>query len=371
MKKANLLFLLVVTLYACKQSGQHKMTYPITSRIEFRLPADTVSLPERIASIDYLLLSTPDEAYIYEADKIMFDDNHIYLADFRGHKIVVYNAEGEYVYTLDKKGSGPGEYLELRNFTTDGKHLYIIDNYRHKVFIYGCEDGTFVETKELPIVADDITYLTEGKFLLGLMPMFERNIPHSNHLLFIVNADFKITNRLLPYEGDKRIPFAPLSFFTSDEDNVYFSSLFFDGFTVIPRERPDSLYHIAIDFEKRIPEEIRSDGAEIDKGNYQYLYSTPVCCGDYYSFQIYSDNFLWTYVYDKRQKRLMTNSETNRNWGLYYPTASHRGKYITYLADADLYRELLKMGFPKADEAIEEKLENEGAVLIIYTMKPS
>lgn len=363
------LLLLLSMLCSCQSSKRDKSVYHPVECAEFRLPLDTISLAECIANVSYIPLETPAEAFIYEADKVLVDDAYIYIADLRGDKIVVYDNEGKYLYCLDKKGNGPGEYLEMRNFTTDGERLYLIDNYHHKVFIYACKDGAFIGTKDMPLVADDLAYLADGKFLLGMMPMSERNMPHSNHLLFVVDADFQIIGRLLPYDPDERVPFAPLSFFTSDDDNVYFSSLFFDGFTAVPRSHPDNLYHIAVDFEKKIPADIRGNSNEIDKGGYQYLASTPVCCGNYWAADVLAGDYIQTCVYDRRRQRFMGNSETNAAGILFFPKAGYQGKFISYLADMEIYKELVSAGFPKADAKAEKSLMDEGAVLIVYAMK--
>lgn len=365
----NTILLCIMLLCSCVSEKQNNKVYISKERIEFKLPIDTMSLCKRISDIDYISLETPEEAFVYEVDKIITDGRYIYIADFRGHKISVYSNDGKYIYSLNKRGIGPEEYLELRNFTIDGNNIYIIDNYKHKVLIYKCNDGSFAGEKDMPIVADDIEYLADGHFVLGMMPMYKRNMPHSRHLLFIVDSEFKIINRLLPYDKGERVPFAPMSFFKSDEENIYFSSLLFDGFTVIPRNNPDSLYHIAIDFEKRIPDKIRGNSDEIDKGDYQCLCSTPVCCQNYWSFQVDADGYIQTVVYDKNRKLLMANNEMDASKILYDPIASYGNKYITYLADAGIYDELLKIGFPRADKKAETNLENEGAVLIVYTIR--
>lgn len=359
---------LMLTVYSCKSDRTASMIYQSVDSIRFQLPVDTTSLAERIGRVEYITLETPKNAFIYEADKIEQDENRIYVADLRGDKIVAYDRNGRYLNCLDKKGNGPGEYLEIRSFTIDGKNLYIIDNYQHKVLAYDCSDFQFQWAKDLPIVADDIASLYGGKFLLGLMPMAKRNMPHSNHLLFVVNSDFEIISRLLPYPHKTHVPFAPLSFFNSDKDNVYFSSLLFDGFTIIPRTQPDSLHHVAIDFDNPIPDEIREDGDKIDKGKYQYLCTTPINCGTYWAFQALVDDYIQTFVYDRQKKLLMGVSETQAPHILYYPTASWKNQFITYLADTDIYEDLLRMGFPKADTDTEQALYKEGAVLLLYTM---
>lgn len=202
MRSISSFLLFIGLLYSCHPNIQESSVYHPVERAEFRLPLDTVSMAECISSIRYIPLETPPEAFIYEADKVLVDSGYIYIADLRGDKIVAYDNKGKYLYCLDKRGNGPGEYLEMRNFTTDGEKLYLIDNYHHKVFIYACKDGAFTGSKDMPLVADDLAYLADGKFLLGIMPMFERNMPHSHHLLFIVDTNFHIINKLLPYNPD-------------------------------------------------------------------------------------------------------------------------------------------------------------------------
>ena len=125
MKIISLLLLLIGLLYSCQPNIQESSVYRPVEQAEFRLPLDTVSMAECISSIRYIPLETPPEAFIYEADKVLVDSGYIYIADLRGDKIVAYDNQGKYLYCLDKKGNGPGEYLEMRNFTTTVKSFIL------------------------------------------------------------------------------------------------------------------------------------------------------------------------------------------------------------------------------------------------------
>ena len=54
---------------------------------------------------------------------------------------------------------------------------------------------------------------------------------------------------------------------------------------------------------------------------------------------------------------------------MFFPKAGYQGKFISYLADMEIYKELMSAGFPKADAKAEKSLMDEGAVLIVYAMK--
>jgi hypothetical protein len=53
---------------------------------------------------------------------------------------------------------------------------------------------------------------------------------------------------------------------------------------------------------------------------------------------------------------------------IFQPIVSYQNQLVSYLDNYSLYEEVAGTGFVKAPSAIEHHLQNEGAILISYTM---
>lgn len=155
MQRTVILILCMVGLLSCdNKTSRTEEDALVASHILFQgEDVDSLSLADRVADISFLALENNDSALIYEADKIRFENGLIYFGDFYGNKVVVYDETGKYRFSINKRGQGPGEYLEIKSFTVDSQYVYVLDNYNHKVFMYDAFDGSFRQEKSLPLVA--------------------------------------------------------------------------------------------------------------------------------------------------------------------------------------------------------------------------
>lgn len=372
MQRTVILILCMVGLLSCdNKTSRTEEDALVASHILFQgEDVDSLSLADRVADISFLALENNDSALIYEADKIRFENGLIYFGDFYGNKVVVYDETGKYRFSINKRGQGPDEYLEIKSFTVDSQYVYVLDNYNHKVFMYDAFDGSFRQEKSLPLVAWDIEALDNGHFLLAYVPLMNSvNMSHTNHQLFVVDSNFQIVKRLLPYAEEEKTALAYHTFFSLCDDDIIFASMLFDGYAVIPRSNVDSLYKVQIDFHHPVVPEHRKDTEEINKHSYEYLVEVPVVCGDYAVLQVPFEDYVNMYVYDRRDKKLMCNRFSDCRNALYFPVASYKGRFVSYLSDFLVYEDLVKAGFKQAPSAVEEQFKHEGSMLIFYTMR--
>lgn len=95
---------------------------------------DTLFMKDRVADIDFLPLGMEEDAVFAKPDKVVFKNDRIYILDVRYRRIIVYDAAtGNVDFVINRRGRGPGEYLEIRNFAVDCENVYTVDNYTGKV----------------------------------------------------------------------------------------------------------------------------------------------------------------------------------------------------------------------------------------------
>ena len=325
------------------------------------------SIPDRIRRVDFLPLEFSEAAAFRRADKLLFRNGLIYVGDFGSRKIVAYDMTGRVSFVIHRHGRGPGEYLEMKSFTADDRNVYVVDNASRRVLLYDCRTGVFRELKPLPVVAWDIEALHNGDFILAFSPLTGGTLSESqpNYRLFVTDSDFAVKRRLFAFDSGYSEPLGRPTYFSVSGDSLVFSSFWFDGFTVFDRRDAVGFRHVAIDFARGIPGKYRQDRDAVLDGPYRYPVAVPVLCGDYVAVDVRCGEYLDTYLFDPAADAFIGNSETGAY--LFPPVAVFEGRFVALLPGSS-YANLVEEGFPRAPDAVERNLNEDGNLLLFYGM---
>ncbi len=91
-------------------------------------------------------LETKDECLISEIDKMTIQDDRIYIKD--GEKIFVFDRNGKFLYKIDKRGNGPGEYVDLCDFAVWKSSVYVLSRTKKSIYVYNPQ-GDYEKTYTL------------------------------------------------------------------------------------------------------------------------------------------------------------------------------------------------------------------------------
>ncbi|MHC1780737.1 MAG: 6-bladed beta-propeller [Bacteroidales bacterium] len=130
--------LLSVAIISCNSGANKGVNSNRVIDIEKSIGSiEVVNLSEVAKSINYIPLETNDSALISNISKIICENDKIYVSD-NSDKLYIFDLNGKYLNTLNRKGRGPGEYINLRNFKVDEKsgNILILD-YTGDISIYG------------------------------------------------------------------------------------------------------------------------------------------------------------------------------------------------------------------------------------------
>ncbi|MDR1169710.1 MAG: 6-bladed beta-propeller [Prevotellaceae bacterium] len=112
-----------VFLFSCKEKKadnvQHKV---ISNYTEIEECYDSVYFKSSIA----IRLETTDECLIKEIDKIMFDENRLFIFDKSLNSVFVFDMDGKFLHAVNRTGNGPGEYTDLSSVCLDVEKKQLI-----------------------------------------------------------------------------------------------------------------------------------------------------------------------------------------------------------------------------------------------------
>ncbi len=210
MKKARVLILLLLTaaITGCRSSiGPEEESGAIVIDIPMRNESLTPQKPARadiIASLDTIRLGgTVDETLLSEVSDIKFSSDRIFVLS--ADVLCIFDLDGRYISTIQRKGRGPGEYQHLRDFdiVEDQNLIYALDTQAQQVIIYDF-DGKYKRHFNMDCWATvDFAALPNGHMLL--MNLFGSN----QRGLFEADENGKNQRILYEVESDyQRLTFA-------------------------------------------------------------------------------------------------------------------------------------------------------------------
>lgn len=100
----------------------------------------------------YIPLETNEQSLIGYIDEVLFDDDLIFVADYRMSKSVfIFSGEGKYITKIAAYGQSGKEYVSLNSvdLDTEAKLIYLLDGERGKIMAWNYK-GEFVENIDLP-----------------------------------------------------------------------------------------------------------------------------------------------------------------------------------------------------------------------------
>jgi hypothetical protein len=329
-----------------------------------------VFIRDLIDSVEFIALEDNPEGLFKRADKLIVSDNNFFIFDMIGqNQISVFDSAGHFSHKIGNKGSGPGEYIGIRNFTVYNDYVYLVDNWVNKILIYKISDGSYVDSKKLPFTAHDMTIAGNGDFIFT-QQRIEGEHPDAQYAyhIWITDNNLNIKSRLFPFQDDDCGVWSQCYYFRTTDKHVVFHTMVADSIVLLNRDNPSDTYIVYnMDFaSKKVPRKIENDW-ELLK-NYRFLTSTPEITSKYITGMYFQDAS-YPYIYDmEKQEAYLNNPETEDKSYYFFEPLFHDGNTVFSLYDKRYYP-FFKDISPKLPDNIRQHLDNDNDVLIKYILR--
>jgi len=113
------------------------------------IPVDvTQNMPVRLSEIStdikMIPLETTEESVLGSVAQVLYDNDRVFVRDFHG--IHAFDLSGKFLFSINRRGRGPGEFFTIPgNITMDKENIYICGGFG-KVLRYD-RDGRFIDER--------------------------------------------------------------------------------------------------------------------------------------------------------------------------------------------------------------------------------
>ena len=267
MKAIFFVFLFICTVFsACsrKHAGDANII-----RIDASYTSNmTLNLSDFAESVEFIPLQTNEDCLLAILTKIQVVNNKYYVVTgvMGGSKdrILVYDKEGTFLYKLDKRGQGPDEYADIRDFDVmDNSHVIVVSG-DSKFLIYNIEQNVCLINKRWDYSPLKIIRFNERILLYncGLTThASDAGFGPASHIFIEYDTEGNMIDSYYSPNNAfrKKIRYVqPTQSFMSTGEQLYFRYSFCDTIFEIKNRALIPVYYL--DFgNKKIPEKIFKD----------------------------------------------------------------------------------------------------------------
>lgn len=127
-----------------------------------------IKFDELFNNIKIYPLLTSDSSLISQIQKVIYWNDELYILDRKQKAILIFDLKGKFHRKLRKIGRGPGEYLDIADFTlnpynsniefVDGQNLFVYDNIGYFINKVKITNEKLKAVNEIEIISNDIIF---------------------------------------------------------------------------------------------------------------------------------------------------------------------------------------------------------------------
>jgi hypothetical protein len=355
----------------------------ITVNIEVPDNFETLNLDKSIKEMNYLRLETNSNSIIGRIDKLEIHEDRIYILDKTfAQAIYTFDISGHHLYTINKKGYGPEEYVQIMDFCFLSDTLVVYDGLGAKLLFFN-EMGNFLSKSKTGFHFRNFKSFSNGDYLI-----VTKNAPNSflneinNYSVLIGKPDnivkykgfknnlfleqFEKTNNNPIVEYDRNSLISPLLsnfIYQFNSDGSYFPKYKISFKNELP---PDYYEQTSV---QKFEDYVKNRNFSYFMGTFfendEHLFFRFNPPGNFYGYVIFNKNNSNIICYDG------TNSPENKFWGLNTPHYVYNNYFVGSIDPIDIVKKknkLLQNQLISSDkrEILQSISESDNPILIFY-----
>ena len=244
--KKTIFLLIGLILFACKKEQTDSLRNKDLITIDFESSlVDKLKFSQFVDTIEFIPLETTGNNLIGGVQRIIYDDEKYYIRTTHGMQnanLFVFDKKGKFLWGLNKRGNGPGEYNDFEDFLLTKERINVISYFK---FISYDKLGQFIKESKIELRSQvkEFIPINDTTFFAFVF----RTRSNDLNFLFKMNDDGKVEKRFFQRNeseariNDFRIHWRGLE---SWNNIYYFNHPFSDTIFQIEDEKVKPLFYI-------------------------------------------------------------------------------------------------------------------------------
>jgi hypothetical protein len=128
MKKFSIILIVLLFVYSCTRKEEKVIIPKNLPTYHIKVDANSFfNWDKYINKVDIIPLETTNNSLVGFLNKGIVRDSNIFILDYKLHSLLNFDLSGNFLGKIGKRGQGPNEYLEIRDFTVSDSSIYILD----------------------------------------------------------------------------------------------------------------------------------------------------------------------------------------------------------------------------------------------------
>lgn len=278
--------------------------------IECSHETDAIDYNSIFDTVRIIKLETTEKSVIGYIDKVVINNDNIFIIDKRLKVVRSFDLDGRFLNDIGTMGNGPGEYISPIDICISDSIVNVLDDAQNKIIRYRF-DGSFVDETQVPFFALQFATMRNGDYV------FRGKNSHNYHLgdlhdyyIWVCDSTMKIKQKGF-YYNQPNINFCPMSYFSKQNDDIYFTDFVCDTIYQVKDEQLEKRYILDFSSNHNIDEINRYESKYFDRalstGELALLEDFVVV--DQFVFITIAMPYARTYVYNKLTKETIEKSK--------------------------------------------------------------
>lgn len=370
--KKECCFIIFILLF-CSCSNRKNTITDESIVIDVEALSSNLDVATLVDSISYIVLNdSSNDAVFSEISKCQIYDGCIYILDFMVTKTVkVFKMNGDYLFTVGKKGNGPGEFIRVMDFDVNSSGIYTLDRSLRKISHFSLT-GEFIDERsylEHPYVANGFAVTNNNSYILGMDK--EKRYMNSSDKLLLVDSEFNTLKCFESFSEDDTEGYLKLDAVKRCGENIVFHYPVSDLIYVFDTfGKKKEILNINLGG-KDIPEKLRRNFEDLENDNenrnFIYFYDTPFVNDRYILSVVSYHSAQALFLLDRYQKKYFLNvyDKYYDIQKMLFPVFANNEIVVCYL-NQYLYERTKNVMLSKEQL---DYLEEGGTILVIYYLK--
>lgn len=312
MNRFVLIVFICTLVSSCVNDPRERNTTSLPKfQIDFK-NAKELNLEEQVDTFYYIPLETGKNNLLGEISKIQID-SVISVLDRMKQTVHLYSMDGNLLTVIDKKGMGPGEYVQLGDFYMSAKERYIevLDPMKKKIIRYDFS-GNFIKEISLPF-PNGVSTFTKTNSYYVFDQQIRRNEDRWKYSIVILSENGKILNKFFPYTKFADIILSSRSPFYTLNEELHYVPTYCD--TIFSLDENSVIPKFSVDFSDKWVDE--SFVYSMVKNPMDFINKLKDC--DFITFfnVLETDSTIWIDFMYKEQKYCALINKRNLNVSTY------------------------------------------------------